>query len=537
MEIKLQTIEIQNFLSVTNCINFEFKNGIDIVTAMNGSGKSSIFLDAICFALYGTPYRNITLKQMINRSTKSNLLVRLKFQVDDNFYAVARGQTPQIFDLFKNGEIISNLPSIKDNQKFLEETILKTNLKLFKSIVLLNSEFFKGWLSMCSKDRMEIMEHITDYTFFKKVKEISTSRIKCVNESLGRKQFLIDTWTKQIEDLSQKQQEIDENFEKHLHIKMSELKKLTHQRDEIQSNYGELQNLIDERLKLEKNLTRMKQLIEVNANHIKNSIKIICPNCKNEFFSEDVDDMKKILKDDIEKYKNELEKRKSLVEKISTLENVSNSYHLLLNEINQIKAQILALEKQRMDVSNFDNSINELQKQIDDTRIYELKLSKTFDILKNLLKLLKGNTIQNYLKQQLHFFNQICNSIYSQFYSKKDILIEIDSAFNVIINQCGVEVNSNSLSSGEKARVSFSILFAFIKFLEMKNSICWNVLVMDEVLDGFLDYSGREALFQILQSITNKDLIIITHNSDVDNIGVEFSRKISIVNDKGSKFL
>ena len=186
---------------------------------------------------------------------------------------------------------------------------------------------------------------------------------------------------------------------------------------------------------------------------------------------------------------------------------------------------------------SFDESIKEVEKQIEKSKHHNVTYSKKFDILTQLMKILKGDNVQTYLRQQLQTFNSICNSIYSMFYSSNNILISIDSSFNVTIIQGNAEINANSLSSGEKARVSFSILFAFIKFLEMKNSICWNVLVMDEVLDGFLDYSGREALFQILSSITNKNLIIITHNSDVDNISVEFNRKINIVNKGGSKFL
>ena len=537
MEVKLQKIEIQNFLSVTTLIEFEFQNGIDIVSASNGSGKSSIFLDSICFALYGSPYRNITLKQLINRSNKNNLLVRLQFQVRNDSYVVVRGLAPQLFDLIKNGEVISNLPSVKENQKFLEESVLKTNLKLFKSIVLLNSEFFKGWLSMSSKDRTEIMEHITNFGFFKRVKEIASLRLKDVREGLGRTQFLIDTLTKQIEDYIQKQQEIDGDIENQIQLELLKLEKFSNQLMEIQSKFDEFQKLTNEQSTLEDNLRKMKQMIEINVNHTKGLTKIVCPNCQNEFYSKNVDEIKQTIKQMVDEYQRSLSNLKTLSQNIADFGDINETYYSVLNERNQSKTRVSILERQKLNMVSFDESIKEVEKQIEKSKHHNVTYSKKFDILTQLMKILKGDNVQTYLRQQLQTFNSICNSIYSMFYSSNNILISIDSSFNVTIIQGNAEINANSLSSGEKARVSFSILFAFIKFLEMKNSICWNVLVMDEVLDGFLDYSGREALFQILSSITNKNLIIITHNSDVDNISVEFNRKINIVNKGGSKFL
>ena len=43
----------------------DFNNGINIVTAANGSGKSTI-LDALTFCLFGKPYRDIKLNNLIN---------------------------------------------------------------------------------------------------------------------------------------------------------------------------------------------------------------------------------------------------------------------------------------------------------------------------------------------------------------------------------------------------------------------------------------------------------------------------------------
>ena len=58
----------------------DFNNGINIVTAANGSGKSTI-LDALTFCLFGKPYRDIKLNNLINEINEK----RLFFVIDLSF--------------------------------------------------------------------------------------------------------------------------------------------------------------------------------------------------------------------------------------------------------------------------------------------------------------------------------------------------------------------------------------------------------------------------------------------------------------------
>ena len=96
------------------------------------------------------------------------------------------------------------------------------------------------------------------------------------------------------------------------------------------------------------------------------------------------------------------------------------------------------------------------------------------------------------------------------------------------------EQDYNQLSNGQKIRITFAIMFAFIKFLESKNSIEWNILILDEVLDSALDSDGVEILLNMLQKeFSNKNIIIITHKDDIKNLDI-FSRRISITKDKFS---
>ena len=100
MFIELKSIKVQNFLSYGKNLehnSFEFKNGLDLVTATNGSGKSAIFLDSINYALFGKPFRKIKLQSLQNNINSKELLVNLEFKANDREYKIIRGMNPSIF--------------------------------------------------------------------------------------------------------------------------------------------------------------------------------------------------------------------------------------------------------------------------------------------------------------------------------------------------------------------------------------------------------------------------------------------------------
>ena len=117
--------------------------------------------------------------------------------------------------------------------------------------------------------------------------------------------------------------------------------------------------------------------------------------------------------------------------------------------------------------------------------------------------------------------------------------------FNLVINKDFKEsiisrntnVEFQQLSNGQKSRLSFAILFGFLKLIEKRNSTSWNIILLDEVLDSSLDYSGREDLLRILSDEfrDKKDIIIISHNQEIKEKEELFSREITITKDRFSR--
>jgi ABC-type multidrug transport system ATPase subunit len=74
----------------------------------------------------------------------------------------------------------------------------------------------------------------------------------------------------------------------------------------------------------------------------------------------------------------------------------------------------------------------------------------------------------------------------------------------------------NSLSNGQKLRIVFSILFAFLKYSEERNTAHYNILFLDEVLDSSLDTEGRIELINILRTeFQERSINIISHNQEI----------------------
>ena len=138
MHVEFKTLKFKNVLSYGNrWTEIDFTSGLNLIKATNGSGKSAI-LDAINFCLFGKPFRNIKIGQLINKYNAKNLVVGMTFQINKDEYEIIRGLKPGIFKLARNGNEIDDLSSKRLNQEEIEKLLGTDNTEELKELLYEN---------------------------------------------------------------------------------------------------------------------------------------------------------------------------------------------------------------------------------------------------------------------------------------------------------------------------------------------------------------------------------------------------------------
>ena len=183
--IIFERLTFQNFLSVGNnpvTINLN-ENKTTLVHGTNGSGKSTL-LDALCYVLFNKPFRAVNLPQLINSQNKKGLLTEVEFTIGNTKFTVVRGMKPKVFQVYKDGELIDAKAADKDNQKYLEQNILKMNLKTFIQVVILGSGNYMPFMQLNSTARRECVEDFLDIKVFSTMSVLAKERLRGLKDRM-----------------------------------------------------------------------------------------------------------------------------------------------------------------------------------------------------------------------------------------------------------------------------------------------------------------------------------------------------------------
>ena len=163
--ILFEKIRWKNFLSTGNQyseISFTEDN-TTLIIGTNGTGKSTV-LDALTFSLFGRPFRKINKPQLINTVNEKDCRVEVEFSIGSIDWKVVRGIKPNIFEIWKDGNVLDQFSNVNDQQKWLEQNVLKMNYKSFTQIVILGSSTFVPFMQLSASHRREVIE---DYLILK----------------------------------------------------------------------------------------------------------------------------------------------------------------------------------------------------------------------------------------------------------------------------------------------------------------------------------------------------------------------------------
>ena len=249
--IVFQKLRYKNFLSTGNSfteINFKL-NKSTLVVGDNGSGKSTM-LDALAFALFGKPHRGINKYQLINSINQKDCLVEVEFMIGSFNFKICRGIKPNIFEIWKNGEMINQSSHAKEYQKILETNILKVNHKSFHQVVVLGSSSFIPFMQLGQGYRRDVIEDLLDIGVFSKMNQLLKEEINAIKESLKHITYQSDlsknkmeTQKKYIADVSILTEDNRKEYELRIHDAQNSI-------NELQAQNSELSMGLDENLQI-----------------------------------------------------------------------------------------------------------------------------------------------------------------------------------------------------------------------------------------------------------------------------------------------
>ena len=521
------------------------RNSTTLIIGENGAGKSTI-LDALCFGLFGKPFRNINKPQLLNSVNGSAALVEVEFRVGTKKVLIRRGIKPNIFEIHVNGKLYNQDANSRDYQKYLEQQILKLNYRSFTQVVILGSSTFIPFMQLKSKQRREVVEEILDIQIFSLMNMILKIQLKTIvddmrevdyqynltKEKITLQEKYIDEMFMHKEKLIQDKTSLiggneEEIFKKSLDIKNHnenniELLNQITDNDSVNTKHSKLKDIQSQLKEKHRAHTKLVGFFESNED---------CPTCQqhiDEVFKTDIIDKKqgeadrvdnglKELKDELHKVISRQNDIKNIADKIRENEvhiAKENSSLIQLEKFNATLQseidQLIAGEINKGD----HNKLDELKQSLSGFDIHKLKLREDKTYAEAARNMLQDTGIKTkVIKQYLPIMNRLINTYLTsmEFY----VNFTLNESFEETIkSRYRDEFTYDSFSEGEKMRIDLALLFTWRAVAKMKNSTNTNLLILDEIFDSSLDGTGTDEFLKILNTLGDENVFVISHKQD-----------------------
>lgn len=572
MFVEFKKLSFCNIMSYgASGAEIDFQAGLNTIKAANGSGKSSI-LDALTFVLFGKPYRDIKLSELVNTSNGKGLEVTCEFKIGTDTYMIRRGLKPAVFEIYKNGKEMDMLSTKKLNQDEIDK-LLGINLRLFKNIVAVAVTNNRPFLSLPIGDKRALIENIFNIdvlgSMCKDVKkrktvnntelDLKTTERRGVVNSIEDNESYIENMRRYIasfnevkdanlktirENIDKYQKEIDKRT-KNLVIAESKIKELTEEMGAVPDRS------VGESLNLE--IGKAQSVID-NINNTLSRLKKsrLCPVCNSPLdegharkhiegmLAEKKAMEKETLPGLMERYRAYSDTVKTYQEKQSFIQTIRDKARTeeitratLETELNKAK-QNLEKESGKVCPASVDSYVEKLNA----LRAQSEELNKDIDVLTEkilidtqLIKILGDDGIKSYFfKKLIKVLNKSVNEYLAKF-ELKNTTIEFDETMAETMTTNLVPRTYSSYSSGERTRIDMSILLAFFDISRQISNWSCNLLFIDELLDQNIDQSGIEqfvsTLYNLIQ-LNKKKLGIYIISHKLNELKIQISSTIEI---------
>jgi DNA repair exonuclease SbcCD ATPase subunit len=547
--INFSVLRYKNILSTGNTfteIKLNASNNT-LIVGNNGAGKSTM-LDALCFALFGKPFRKINKPNLLNSINLSDGLVEVEFSIGTKYYRLIRGIKPNIFEIYCNDILINQDAKAKDYQEYLEKVILKLNFKSFTQVVILGSASFVPFMQLSAADRRSIIEDLLDIQIFSSMNNLVKEKISNIKDATTSNKYELNLTSEKIKLQKQNIDEHKKHNDEEIKRKLDEIATSQLQNERlstdiviIQKHIDILQQKIADKLSIEsksKKMIQMESKLEASIKKIDKDIAFYeqnddCPTCRQildlSFKTNQVND--KIIKrtqihKGVAEISTEITRLNSRMVEIQDINrNITghnneliknNSTITAVNQyISKINKEIVELSTRKAGIENENENLMLLVKQLKDIMDEQEKLSNEKQYYEYASNLLKDTGIKTrIIKQYLPVMNKLIN----KYLSSMDFFVNfnIDENFDETIkSRHRDDFKYSNFSEGEKQKIDLSLLLTWRQVAKLKNSTNTNLLILDEIFDSSLDEGSMENLFTIFNEFdSDTNLFVISHRGD-----------------------
>ena len=546
--INFKNVRWKNFLSTGNqFIEIQLdRNPTTLIIGENGAGKSTI-LDALCFGLFGKPFRTISKNQLVNSVNNGSTVVEVEFTIGTVEYKVIRCIKPNKFEIYQNGKLMSLEANVRDYQKILEQQILKLNYRSFTQVVILGSSTFVPFMQLSARHRREVVEEILDIQIFSVMNILLKQKLKGIVDELREVDYeynliseKISLQENYIDDIQKNKDDIIKEKESSFRVNKYHIKEKT---EEIVSLENDSKLLADDLIGEEQNKERRSKLkdisVTLNDKFDRNRKMIFflkdnddCPTCKQHidetFKSETINEkneQQKELSKGLTKLHDQLERLDTYVDTHKAARKFIRENDI---EIAKLKSSVTELEKfnaklqQEINILTSGTVSDADTKKLDGYKRDGLKIERQRTQLKEEKSYAEAEKLilqdtgikTKIIKQYLPIMNKLINTYLTsmEFYVNFTLNENFEES---IKSRYRDEFTYSSFSEGEKMRIDLSLLFTWRAIAKMKNSANTNLLILDEIFDSSLDGTGTDEFLKILNTLGDENVFVISHKQDV----------------------
>lgn len=538
MAVQFKTLKYKNFLSTGNAgttIQLN-RNTTTLIQGVSGAGKSTI-IDALCFGLYGKPFRNINKPALINSINQKQLEVEIEFTTDGKDYRIVRGIKPAKFEIYQGKKMLNQDAAVRDYQKVLEDQILKMTYKTFTQIVILGSTAYTPFMQLTPAARREVIEDILDIGIFstmnqllkQQIQETKDKQIEVDSDLKSHKtkaeslKHLIDVLsTKQDGEIAALEQKVQVLQQQRVTTEQ-DISELDAKISELNEKTADSRKLIDASNQL---LTKATQ-IEVEVEKNNDTISFFnhndtCPTCQQDIAASwkehmcvELTDVNSSLSDKFKEVVALRDKIKNKIAEITRLSELKSEYvaHRAAKqrELDLINSQVMSilaeLEEKQTTSADIETAREDL-KTVAAKAMSLVKQKKALAEQRELQEasstLLRDTGVKTAIIRE---YLPIINKGINRYLGDLELFVDftLDENFNEVIkSRHRDEFTYNSFSEGEKLRIDIAILLTWRYIASLKNSCSTNLLVIDEILVGRLDSTNTDIVLGLIDQISHE---------------------------------